>query len=79
MSLYLSLFPNTNLNGNEDDLETFGYKLLSLDISYILMIYDLLSQILDPCLFITNEISSVEQLYTVAQSIITQNVAIYYS
>ena len=43
------------------------------------MIYDLIEQILDPCGFITSEMESTDDLYTVADSIITQNVAIYHS
>ena len=53
--------------------------LLSSDISYVLKIYDLIEQILDPCLIITDHIDSTDNLHIVQESIITQTVAIYLS
>ena len=52
--------------------------LLSFDTPHIVMIYDLISQILDPCVFV-KEIDSVEALYTETESIIQQTVLIYLS
>ena len=53
--------------------------LLSSDISYVLKIYDLIEQILDPCSIITDHVDSTDNLHIVKESIITQTVAIYLS
>ena len=62
-----------------DNNDEWARSLLSSDISYVLMVYDLLQQTLDPCSFILDEIESIDNLENVADSIITQTVAIYYS
>ena len=67
------------LYNNDDGDMNWAYNILSSDLSCVYYIYDLLLQILDPCLFITNEIDEIQQLYNSPESIITQNVAIYHS
>ena len=77
MSKWLYILDNAYSSDN--NINNWAYNVLSNDISYVLIIYDLLLQILDPCLYITDNINSIEQLYNIPQSIITQSVAIYYS
>lgn len=69
MSLWLSI-----LYENSD----WAYDLLSSDLSNVIMIYDLVSQMLDPCSYIENEIEFIEELYNSPYSIITQTVGIYH-
>ena len=66
-------------NMNEEDEVSWAQNLLSSDISYVVMIYELVENVLDPCSFVTTAVSTVEKLYNVPQSIITQQVSIFFS
>ena len=61
------------------DNKDWAEESLSSDISNMLSIYDLILQIVDPCEFITSQLDSTANLYTLPDSVITQNIAVYYS
>ena len=57
-----------------------AYESLTSDLANVAMIFNIMEIMLDPCLFVANEIDgSIEYLCNVAESILTQTVAIYYN
>ena len=70
LSLWLSI-----LHENND----WAYDLLASDISYTTMIYDLITQILDPCSYIANQVEFIQELQNAPHSVITQVVGVYHS